>query len=169
MLVQYFAMLATQSPVNLKIINSLVRPLIDMSTETPYFAAICARQRIIQIRTRFCDDLKIPGLFMFLFIQFCCLYFEIVVGLCTVSLNIWYLYLYREEWVAKLENSNADETMVIDISVHWFSSPGDDTDASSHLWVPDALSDWVLSWFGCWLFLVLHASICKSLLGFVLY
>ncbi|KAF3323892.1 nucleolar protein 14 isoform X2 [Carex littledalei] len=60
-LVQYFAMLATQSPVNLKIINSLVRPLIDMSTETPYFAAICARQRIIQIRTRFCDDLKIPG------------------------------------------------------------------------------------------------------------
>ncbi|KAJ4788214.1 Nucleolar protein 14 [Rhynchospora pubera] len=60
-LVQYFAVLGSQGPVNLKIINSLVKPLIDMSTETPYFAAICARQRIIQIRTRFCEDLKTPG------------------------------------------------------------------------------------------------------------
>jgi nucleolar protein 14 len=69
-LVQYFAVLVTQSPVNLKIINSLVKPLIDMSTETPYFAAICARERIIQIRTHLCEDLKIPGLFLFLFMQF---------------------------------------------------------------------------------------------------
>ena len=138
-----------------------------MSTETPYFAAICARQRIIQIRTRFCDDLKIPGLFLFLFIQFR-LYFEICSWIVYCFIVYLILYLYREERVAKLEDSNADETMVIDIPMHWFSSPGDDTDASSHLWVPDALSDWVLSWFGCWLFLVLHASICKSLLGFVL-
>jgi nucleolar protein 14 len=69
-LVQYFAVLATQSPVNMKIINSLVKPLVDMSTETPYFAAICARQRIIQIRTHLCEDLKIAGLSLSLFMQF---------------------------------------------------------------------------------------------------
>jgi hypothetical protein len=28
------------------------------------------------------------------------------------------LLLYREEWVAKLENGDADETMVIDIPMH---------------------------------------------------
>lgn len=61
-LLQYFAVLATRSPLNIKIINSLVRPLIEMSAETPYFAAICARQRLIYIRTRFCEDIKIPGL-----------------------------------------------------------------------------------------------------------
>ncbi|XP_038973090.1 nucleolar protein 14 isoform X2 [Phoenix dactylifera] len=60
-LLQYFAVLATRSPLNIKIINSLVRPLIEMSVETPYFAAICARQRLIHIRTRFCEDIKIPG------------------------------------------------------------------------------------------------------------
>ncbi|XP_010932890.2 uncharacterized protein [Elaeis guineensis] len=60
-LLQYFAVLATRSPLNIKIIKSLVRPLIEMSAETPYFAAICARQRLIHVRTRFCDDIKIPG------------------------------------------------------------------------------------------------------------
>ncbi|XP_020093914.1 nucleolar protein 14 [Ananas comosus] len=60
-LLQYFAVLATRSPLNLKLINSLVKPLIEMSTETPYFAAICARQRLIHIRNRLCEDIKIPG------------------------------------------------------------------------------------------------------------
>ncbi|URE12373.1 Nop14-like family [Musa troglodytarum] len=60
-LLQYFAVLATQSPLNFKIINSLVKPLVEMSAETPYFAAICARQRLIHIRTRFLEDIKNPG------------------------------------------------------------------------------------------------------------
>ncbi|KAL6599524.1 hypothetical protein ACP70R_045661 [Stipagrostis hirtigluma subsp. patula] len=61
-LLQYFAVLATQSPVKFKIIDTLVKPLIEMSGETPYFAAICARERLIHTRTRLCEDIKIPGL-----------------------------------------------------------------------------------------------------------
>ncbi|KAK3164565.1 hypothetical protein QOZ80_1AG0021210 [Eleusine coracana subsp. coracana] len=60
-LLQYFAVLATQSPVKFKIINMLVKPLIEMSAETPYFAAICARERLIHTRTRLCEDIKVPG------------------------------------------------------------------------------------------------------------
>jgi hypothetical protein len=33
-----------------------------MSGETPYFAAICARERLIHTRTRLCEDIKVPGL-----------------------------------------------------------------------------------------------------------
>ncbi|KAG2536727.1 hypothetical protein PVAP13_9NG215300 [Panicum virgatum] len=60
-LLQYFAVLATQSPVKFKIIDTLVKPLIEMSGETPYFAAICARERLIHTRTRLCEDIKVPG------------------------------------------------------------------------------------------------------------
>ncbi|RLN18472.1 nucleolar protein 14 isoform X2 [Panicum miliaceum] len=60
-LLQYFAVLATQSPVKFKIIDTLVKPLIEMSGETPYFAAICARERLIYTRTRLCEDIKVPG------------------------------------------------------------------------------------------------------------
>lgn len=57
-LLQYFAVLATKKPINLNIINLFVKPLLEMSAETPYFAAICARQRLIRIRSQFCDDIK---------------------------------------------------------------------------------------------------------------
>ncbi|RLN40216.1 nucleolar protein 14 isoform X2 [Panicum miliaceum] len=60
-LLQYFAVLATQSPVKFKIIDTLVKPLIEMSGETPYFAAICARERLIHTRTRLCEEIKVPG------------------------------------------------------------------------------------------------------------
>ncbi|KAG8062708.1 hypothetical protein GUJ93_ZPchr0003g17403 [Zizania palustris] len=60
-LLQYFAVLATQSPVRFELIDTLVKPLIEMSGETPYFAAICARQRLIHTRTHLCEDIKIPG------------------------------------------------------------------------------------------------------------
>ncbi|EER91262.1 hypothetical protein BDA96_01G181900 [Sorghum bicolor] len=60
-LLQYFATLATQSPVKFRIIDTLVKPLIEMSGETPYFAAICARERLIHTRTRLCEDIKVPG------------------------------------------------------------------------------------------------------------
>ncbi|XP_010257952.1 PREDICTED: nucleolar protein 14 [Nelumbo nucifera] len=57
-LLQYFAVLANKKPLNFKLLNLLVMPLIEMSAETPYFAAICARQRILRIRTQFCEDVK---------------------------------------------------------------------------------------------------------------
>ncbi|XP_074582208.1 uncharacterized protein LOC141838594 [Curcuma longa] len=59
-LLQYFAVLATQRPINIKTTNLLVKPLVEMSAETPYFAAICARQRLIQIRTCFLEDIRNP-------------------------------------------------------------------------------------------------------------
>ncbi|XP_048530864.1 nucleolar protein 14 [Triticum urartu] len=60
-LLQYFAVLATQSPVKFKVIETLVKPLVEMSGETPYFAAICARERLIHTRARLCEDIKVPG------------------------------------------------------------------------------------------------------------
>ncbi|CAN6304386.1 unnamed protein product [Urochloa humidicola] len=60
-LLQYFAVLATQSPVKFRTIDTLVKPLIEMSGETPYFAAICARERLVHTRTRLCEDIKVPG------------------------------------------------------------------------------------------------------------
>uniref|UniRef100_A0ACD5V2I2 Uncharacterized protein n=1 Tax=Avena sativa TaxID=4498 RepID=A0ACD5V2I2_AVESA len=60
-LLQYFAVLATKSPVRFEVIETLVKPLIEMTGETPYFAAICARERLIHARTRLCEDIKVPG------------------------------------------------------------------------------------------------------------
>lgn len=61
LLLQYFAVLATKSPVKFEVIDTLVKPLIEMTGETPYFAAICARERLIHTRTRLCEDIKVPG------------------------------------------------------------------------------------------------------------
>ncbi|XP_039140314.1 nucleolar protein 14 [Dioscorea cayenensis subsp. rotundata] len=58
-LLQYFATLASRKPLNIGRINSLVRPLMEMSGETPFYAAICARERLSHIRTRFCTDIKL--------------------------------------------------------------------------------------------------------------
>ncbi|KAK8961693.1 hypothetical protein KSP40_PGU014527 [Platanthera guangdongensis] len=60
-LLNYFAVLATRKPLNILIINSLVKPLIEIAREVPYFAAICARERLLRIRTQFSEDFKIPG------------------------------------------------------------------------------------------------------------
>lgn len=60
-LLQYFAVLANQKPLNFRQMNLLVKPLMEMSVDTPYFAAICARQRILRTRTQFCDDIKNSG------------------------------------------------------------------------------------------------------------
>ncbi|KAG9447738.1 hypothetical protein H6P81_013866 [Aristolochia fimbriata] len=59
-LLQYYATVARTKPLNLNLINLLVNPLIEMSVDTPYFAAICARQRILRIRSQFCEDIKNP-------------------------------------------------------------------------------------------------------------
>ncbi|KAG8383019.1 hypothetical protein BUALT_Bualt05G0140300 [Buddleja alternifolia] len=60
-LLQYFAVLANKKPLNFKLINMLVKPLMEMSTEIPYFSAICARQRLLRTRTQFCEDAKNTG------------------------------------------------------------------------------------------------------------
>ncbi|CAN4122028.1 unnamed protein product [Withania somnifera] len=60
-LLQYFAVLANKKPLNFKLLNLLVKPLMEMSASTPYFAAICARQRLQRTRTQFCEDLKHTG------------------------------------------------------------------------------------------------------------
>lgn len=59
-LLQYFAVLANKKPLNFKLLNLLVKPLMEISVEIPYFAAICARQRILRTRMQFCEAIKIP-------------------------------------------------------------------------------------------------------------
>ncbi|ONK64384.1 uncharacterized protein A4U43_C07F25240 [Asparagus officinalis] len=59
-LLNYYAVSATRRPLNVKILNSLVKPLMEISVETPFFAAICAREWLINIRTKLCKDIKIP-------------------------------------------------------------------------------------------------------------
>ncbi|GAV69844.1 Nop14 domain-containing protein [Cephalotus follicularis] len=58
-LLQYFAVLANKKPLEFELLNMLVKPLMEMSVEIPYFAAICARERILQTRTQFCEAIKI--------------------------------------------------------------------------------------------------------------
>ncbi|KAL3511019.1 hypothetical protein ACH5RR_030420 [Cinchona calisaya] len=60
-LLQYFAVLASKKPLNFKRLNLLVKPLVEMSAEVPYFAAICARQRLLRTRIQFSEDVKTTG------------------------------------------------------------------------------------------------------------
>lgn len=60
-LLQYFAVLASKKPLNFKLLNFLVKPLMEMSAEIPYFAAICARQRLLHTRAQFSEDIKTTG------------------------------------------------------------------------------------------------------------
>ncbi|CAH8327070.1 unnamed protein product [Eruca vesicaria subsp. sativa] len=59
-LLQYFAVNANKKPLNIELLNMLVKPLIEMSGEIPYFAAICARQRLLKTRAQFCEAIKNP-------------------------------------------------------------------------------------------------------------
>ncbi|TXG56664.1 hypothetical protein EZV62_017977 [Acer yangbiense] len=59
-LLQYFAVSANKKPLNLELLNLLVKPLMEMSMEIPFFAAVCARLRIERTRTQFCKDIKNP-------------------------------------------------------------------------------------------------------------
>ncbi|KAK9750617.1 hypothetical protein RND81_02G208500 [Saponaria officinalis] len=62
LLLQYFATLASQRPLKFQLMNLLVKPLMEMSTEIPYFSAICARERILRTRMKFCEDIKDPDM-----------------------------------------------------------------------------------------------------------
>nr|XP_043626286.1 nucleolar protein 14 isoform X2 [Erigeron canadensis] len=59
LLLQYFSVSANKKPLNFRLLNLLVKPLMEMSIEIPYFAAICARQRLLRTRTLFAEDVKI--------------------------------------------------------------------------------------------------------------
>lgn len=60
-LLQYFSVTANTKPLNYKLLNLLVEPLMKISTEIPYFSAICARQRLLRTRTQFVEDIKESG------------------------------------------------------------------------------------------------------------
>ncbi|XP_022891188.1 uncharacterized protein LOC111406176 isoform X1 [Olea europaea var. sylvestris] len=60
-LLQYFAFWPIKKPLNFKVLNLLVNPLMEMSSEIPYFSAICARQRLAHTRTQFCGNIKNTG------------------------------------------------------------------------------------------------------------
>ncbi|CAM6128736.1 unnamed protein product [Calypogeia fissa] len=59
-LLQYFGSLAIQRPFSLSRINRITKPLIELSSETPYFAAHCARQRLVNMHSQLTDKLKNP-------------------------------------------------------------------------------------------------------------
>ncbi|KAF7809015.1 nucleolar protein 14 [Senna tora] len=59
-LLQYFAVMANKKPLDFELLNLMVKPLIEMSMEIPYFAAICARQRIERTRMQFVQSIKNP-------------------------------------------------------------------------------------------------------------
>lgn len=61
LLLQYFSVSANKKPLNFKLLNLLVKPLMEMSIEIPYFAAICARQRLLRTRSLFAEDIKNSG------------------------------------------------------------------------------------------------------------
>ncbi|KAH7291504.1 hypothetical protein KP509_29G019800 [Ceratopteris richardii] len=58
---QYFASVASGVLPCMDKLNVLVKPLLEMSSETPYFSAICAREWIIKMREQFVAKLKDPG------------------------------------------------------------------------------------------------------------
>ncbi|KAL3699158.1 hypothetical protein R1sor_017180 [Riccia sorocarpa] len=57
-LLQYFGSLAAEKPFHLSRLNLLTKPLIELSMETPYFAATCARERLIHMHNQITNRLK---------------------------------------------------------------------------------------------------------------
>ncbi|KAL2609472.1 hypothetical protein R1flu_028045 [Riccia fluitans] len=57
-LLQYFGSLASEKPFRLSRLNLLTKPLIELSMETPYFAATCARERLVHMHTQITNRLK---------------------------------------------------------------------------------------------------------------
>lgn len=60
-LFKYFAILSSERPLNVRRVNSLVKPLIEISTEVPYYSSLYARERLEGMRKRFCERIRIPG------------------------------------------------------------------------------------------------------------
>lgn len=61
-LLQYFASVGGGKAPAMDKLNALVKPLIEMSSETPYFAAVCGREWIIRMREQFLEKLRNTGM-----------------------------------------------------------------------------------------------------------
>ncbi|KAI3856548.1 hypothetical protein MKX03_028390 [Papaver bracteatum] len=60
-LLMYFAILTTKKPLNFNLLNLLVKPLVEMSMDIPFYAAVCARERLCLTRELFYKDIHNPG------------------------------------------------------------------------------------------------------------
>ncbi|CAM6038551.1 unnamed protein product [Sphagnum compactum] len=60
-LLQYFASVAGEKSLSTQRLNVMVKPLIELSGETPYFAALCARERIVRSRHQLSEKLRSTG------------------------------------------------------------------------------------------------------------
>jgi nucleolar protein 14 len=60
-LLQYFARVAGEKSLSIQRLNVVVKPLIELSGETPYFAALCARERIVQMQHQLSEKLRSTG------------------------------------------------------------------------------------------------------------
>jgi nucleolar protein 14 len=60
-LLQYFASVAGEKSLSTQRLNVMVKPLIELSGETPYFAALCARERIVQRQHQLSEKLRSTG------------------------------------------------------------------------------------------------------------
>lgn len=56
--------MAGERPLSLQRVNALVKPLIELSGETHYYAAVCARERIIRMQKQLSEKLKSTGAFI---------------------------------------------------------------------------------------------------------
>ncbi|XP_022951528.1 nucleolar protein 14 isoform X1 [Cucurbita moschata] len=59
-LLQYFAVSANKKPLNVELLNLLLKSLMEMSRQIPFYAATCARTRISHTHQQFCVDNKNP-------------------------------------------------------------------------------------------------------------
>lgn len=75
--------MAGERPLNMQRVNALVKPLIELSGETHYYAAVCARERIIRMQKQLAEKLKSTGALVLLLVFFCCdwrLCIDIILG-----------------------------------------------------------------------------------------
>jgi hypothetical protein len=60
-LIQYFSALAGETPLPLSRIDVLVKPLLQMSQDTPLIAAVNARERILKMQQQLTAKLRDQG------------------------------------------------------------------------------------------------------------
>jgi nucleolar protein 14 len=69
-LLQYFARVAGEKSLSIQRLNVVVKPLIELSGETPYFAALCARERLVHMQWQLSEKLKSIGQVQYV-LEFC--------------------------------------------------------------------------------------------------
>jgi nucleolar protein 14 len=69
-LLQYFARVAGEKSLSIQRLNVVVKPLLELSGETPYFAALCARERLVHMQWQLSEKLKSIGQVQYV-LEFC--------------------------------------------------------------------------------------------------